>query len=73
MSEEERVGTKVDLENRICRAAIVWERTHAENEPTMNDEVHSADVALAGAVQTYRRYLVEEALPVDEKEAEEGS
>lgn len=66
------MNEKVNLENRICRQAIMWERVHAENlQLGENDETKEADKGLAEAVQAYRRHLVEEALPVvDDEEAE---
>lgn len=63
------VGPKTDMENRICRAAIEWERAHAE-EPTTEvcSRSQDADKELQAEVHRYTVYLVQEALPVDTEE-----
>lgn len=67
------VGRKVQLENLICRAAIDWERKHAEfvAPQTVDPEVDLADVNLKDAVRSYTRYLVEDALDVEGEKKDE--
>ncbi len=58
---------KVHLENLICRAALRWERAHAEaSAGNISDGVRTGDDELAKAVRAYRAYLIEESLPVKE-------
>ena len=61
---------KHSLENEICRAAIAWERTHAEyKEPqTICPKVTEADKALETATRMYTGFLIEEGLPLRDDE-----
>ncbi len=66
------MGAKTDMENRICRAAIEWERAHAEESTTeVTPRSQDADKELLAEVHRYNVYLVQEALPLDPP-AEEG-
>jgi len=59
------MNTKIALENLVCRAAIEWERAHAERGPSVTPRAEDADTELAEAVHAYTVYLVQDALPVE--------
>ena len=61
---------KHSLENEICRAAIAWERAHAEYEKpqTISPKVEEADKALEKAARMYTGFLIEEGLPLRDDE-----
>jgi hypothetical protein len=55
------MSEKVDLENKLCRAALAWERADHGNDP---GGLREAVEALRFAARAYRDYVEAEALPI---------
>lgn len=65
------ITDKVDLENKIVKAAIDWERKYHEHVPNYGvKDMQHQEKELVKAVRNYLEYIINDALPTTKDEVE---